>query len=158
MPKITINFLKNKIDHSGKYPVLIWKGEPRTPKTIAKYKVEKAIITREWISFKDYIQVKFLKYEKTDGMKGNYVKNRAIKSEKSLEFSLEINNFPYKGFDHKTIWIDDDQDIEKALNFAFEQYKDKDYIYFQNSPQNQSVKGVTHFHFLTLKKIYAKST
>ena len=160
MPKITINFLKNKIDYSGKYPVLIWKGEPRTPKIIAKYKVEKAMVTKEWVSFKDYIQVKFLKYEKTDGMKGDYVKNCAIKTEKSLEFCLEKNNFPYRNFkdrfEHNILWIDDDQDIEKALNFAFEEYKGRDYIYFQNSLQNQSVKGVTHFHFLTLKKIICK--
>lgn len=157
MPKITINFLKNKIDYSGKYPVLDCQSELRTPKIIAKYKVEKEMITKEWVSFKDYIQVKFLNYKKTTKMKGNYVKSGAIKSEKSLEFSLEINNFPYKNFkdrfEHNILWIDDDQDIEKALDFAFEEYKGRDYIYFQNSLQTQSVKGITHFHFLTLKKI-----
>ena len=157
MPKITINFLKNKIDHSGKYPVLDCQSELRTPKIIAKYKVEKEIIKKEWISFKDYILVKFLKYRKStkikNSIKNSFVKNYSILREKSLEFILTKNKFPYENFDHQILWIAYEKDIEKALNFAFEEYKDKDYIYFQNSPQNQSVKGLTHFHFLTLKKI-----
>ena len=158
MPKITINFLKNKIDHSGKYPVLDCQSELRTPKIIAKYKLEKAIIKKEWISFKDYILVKILKHRKSTKIKNSFLKNYSILREKSLEFILTKNKFPYENFDHQILWIAYEKDIEKALNFAFEEYKDKDYIYFQNSLQTQSVKGVTHFHFLTPKKIYAKST
>ena len=152
MSKITINFLKNKIDYSGKYPVLIWKGEPRTPKIILEYESEKAFIKTWWENVEDYILVKFLRFKQSTKTINSFRKCYAIRQKKSLKFILTKNNFPYKGFDHQILWIADDQDIEKALDFAFEEYKDKDYIYFQNLLQTQSVKGLTHFHFLTLKK------
>ena len=58
MPKITLKFLKSKIDYTQEFPVLKYDGEPRIPIIIKKYEEEKEIIKNKWLSVKDCILVK----------------------------------------------------------------------------------------------------
>lgn len=159
MPKITLKFLKSKIDYTHEFPVLKFDGELRSPIIIKKYEEEKEIIKNKRLSVKDYILVKKFGFNSCyyqiliDGkfeqkMKAGEPENKIIS-----KFKLLKNDYPYHGFNHNILWINsnDLETIRNALEITKLDYAGIDYIYFQNEPKNQSVDSITHFHFLSKK-------
>jgi len=134
MQKIPFQLIQKCINKDDfDFPTLIYDGDLRTPKTIAKYKILK--LERE-ISGKVAEQT----------IREELFKNGEI-------FELEKAKFPYDLIDirfHYILWVNskDPQVIKKAIEFEKAKFAGENYIYFQNEPKNKSVPEITHFHFL----------
>jgi len=126
----SLDFLKTKIDNSQDFPILNFGESLRSPEMVKKYQEKLEEIKEEFV------------------LPEIYIKNRFFRNEDSLLVSCD---FPYDLVDakHFILWINsnDLEYIKKAIELTKMKFSGLDYIFFQNSSQNQNV-GLTHFHFL----------
>lgn len=114
-----------KPDTNG-LPTLYYEGELRSPELQAEY--EKADKVK-WIEF--------INKKTIDG--GGFF----LKENKDFHYDLVNTN-------HYIVWIKSTypQYIKKVLRLIKADFDGMDFICFQNPSQNQSIKEITHFHFL----------
>lgn len=127
MPKIPFETIKKQIIFGN----LIWNDRNlRTLTTESLYDANKKILEKQGLTLERFILEKYFTKHKRD-------------------FYLCRSDFPYDNIeikDHFILWIlnDGKKAIETAKNYFF----DKEYIYFQNLPTKQSIRGIKHYHFL----------
>lgn len=156
MQKITLDQIRQFID-----PETLLLSSPkgfqtRTKEMDESYRIEKTVILRKWENLEDYCKVVFLEWKYYTVKQSN--KNKAFHCFGCKKYNLVLANFPYDLVDceHYILWFngycDEKVAIESAKlelqNLGFDLEKT---AIFKNEVKNQSVAGLTHWHFLTQK-------
>ena len=118
-----------------------------------KYDAHREKLTKRYEKLSDYIKIKYMnwkKIKKEDAFKIYAVK----KSRNSLSYVIIENIFPYNiesNIGHYVLFSENElqsNDINtKINNFIHEKFKkEKQYLWFVNSKENQSIDDLWHCH------------
>jgi Protein of unknown function (DUF3605) len=126
----------------------------RNEKHQAEYNTQKQYVHQHYESYEDYVKIAFLKWD----CKRHLISGKKVAVEggvNQIDIAVTANIFPYNvkdGIYHYLIWslneLDNSQ-IEETL----EKNDLKGAIYFVNSMEHRSVKGVWHTHVFSTKEL-----
>jgi len=152
-----LEYFRSKIDEVDGIPTLKSSDDLRSPEVKRDYKESLVIIKKEWVSVEDYILVKKFGYDCLHTTRKakltKYAFSQKTENDTYPISVLKKSDFKYSLIDcdfHYILWVNsnDTQVIKKALEIQKAKFAGTNYVYFQNEPKNQSVKRLTHFHFL----------
>jgi hypothetical protein len=128
-----LEYFRSKSDQNIEIPILKTNDDLRSPE-----------VKKEYQNFLNGLALQFISPE------GYLIDKYKLKDKETI---LVANQFPYdlaRGIKHKIFWINsnDLEYIKKALEIQKGVFSGLDHVFFQNEPQNQSVKRLTKFHFL----------
>jgi hypothetical protein len=128
-----LEYFRSKSDQNIEIPILKTNDDLRSPE-----------VKKEYQNFLNGLALQFISPE------GYLIEKYKLKDKETI---LLQNQFPYdlaRGIKHTVFWINsnDLEYIKKALEIQKGVFSGLDYVFFKIEPQNQSVKRLTHFHFL----------
>jgi len=128
----------------------------RTPADEAVYMNWMKVLKTKYTSINDFIKINVMGYsEIVDEKTGVKTADKPKFNREKLNFESEDvyyvirrNDFPYwlePNIEHFVLWTSEEFTREHAGRILHEKFPDSDLIYFTNTPDKKSVKGVCHY-------------
>lgn len=120
----------------------------RTPAITMAYQNQLDMLKNTYVNRGDHIRIEYMNWRPFQNAEGKII---AVSNNNSLQHVITYNKFPYdlrKGIYHKNIFsvipLSADEINTKIKEDIGE---DKEYIWFVNTPDNQSIPDLWHCHF-----------
>ncbi|ORX48092.1 hypothetical protein BCR36DRAFT_584406, partial [Piromyces finnis] len=135
----------------------------RSPADEAVYMNWMKVLKKKYSSINDYIKIVVMGYseiidEKTGIRKAFEPKSdtkKLIFESEDVYYTIRRNDFPYwlePNIGHFVLWTSEEFTREHAGKILHEKFPESDIIYFSNTPDKKSVKGVCHYQIFTRPK------
>jgi len=120
----------------------------RTPAITIAYQNQLDMLKKNYVNLGDHIRIEHMNWRPFQNAEGKII---AVSNKNSLQQVITLNMFPYdlrKGIHHKNIFsvvpLSADE-IHKKIKENIG--NDAEYIWFVNTPDNQSIPDLWHCHF-----------